>query len=229
VGLRWPAEPVIRFLGRTFPREQRASGLRVLDLGCGSGRNAIAMASEGFEAYAVDTDQPCVDIATEWARKEGLPLQVSKGNATDTGFPSAMFDIVIAWGLFCMLDTVVVQAMNEVSRVLKPGGVFFANWRSTGDYLFGKGAPRGKNTFLLDERCQPHGLAGVTYTFYSYADLIDLYTESGFLVSDVERRDIWTQNEQVLYSWRDVWAKKTKCRDESEGNCASVRQTEELR
>ncbi|MGQ9735129.1 MAG: 50S ribosomal protein L11 methyltransferase [Thermaceae bacterium] len=91
-------------------------GMRVLDLGTGSGILAIAAAKLGGKALGVDIDPTVIPLAQENARKNGVEVGLKEGSLEDVEGP---FDLIVA-NLFAELH----QAFAPVypSR-LAPGGV----------------------------------------------------------------------------------------------------------
>ena len=99
--------------------EELAGHQYVLDLGCGDGQIARALAENGAEVLGVDPTQLHIDIATQ---RGGGP-QYALGGATDIPAPDNSFDAVVACLVFEHIDQL-EEAMAEVARVLKPGGQF---------------------------------------------------------------------------------------------------------
>lgn len=97
-------------------------GARVLDLGCGGGHAAFAVAPVVREVVAYDLSAQMLDVVAEAAQERGLSnLQVRQGSAAELDFADASFDLVCTrysahhWrGL--------PRALDEAMRVLKPGG-----------------------------------------------------------------------------------------------------------
>ena len=92
---------------------------RVLDLGCGDGQIARALASTGASVVGVDPTTNQIDVATERA---GGPVFAQAGAAV-LPFSDGAFDGVIACLVFEHIDDV-DAAIGEVARVLRPGGRF---------------------------------------------------------------------------------------------------------
>jgi SAM-dependent methyltransferase len=102
-----------------------APGKRVLDVGCGPGRHAHAMAARGIEVVGVDISQQFVDIATERTR-DGMPVSFRRVDARHLRFDGE-FDAAIslcqgAFGLVAPGDDVDVLA--GIARALRPDGRF---------------------------------------------------------------------------------------------------------
>jgi SAM-dependent methyltransferase len=91
----------------------------VLDVGCGDGQIARALAKNGAEVLGIDPTKLHIDIANERA---GGPTYLL-GSATSLPVPDASQDAVVACLVFEHIDAV-DAAIAEVARVLKPGGQF---------------------------------------------------------------------------------------------------------
>jgi ubiquinone/menaquinone biosynthesis C-methylase UbiE len=94
------------------------SGMRVLEIGCGSGLFTEIFARSGSEIIALDISDELLD----YARQRGLPANVtlvcSPFEALDSAEP---FDAVIGSSVLHHLD--IQPALAEIFRLLKPGGV----------------------------------------------------------------------------------------------------------
>jgi ubiquinone/menaquinone biosynthesis C-methylase UbiE len=99
--------------------EELAGRTHVLDLGCGDGQIARALASQGSEVLGVDPTQLHIDIA----RKRGGGPRYLLGGATEIPANDNTFDAVVACLVFEHIDQM-DEAMTEVARVLKPQGQF---------------------------------------------------------------------------------------------------------
>jgi tellurite methyltransferase len=79
-----------------FPVEQR-QGKRVIDLGCGEGRDVIHFARNGFTAVGVDLSQPGLTKARQWAAEEGLSVDTVQASLQEFRL-SEPYDIVYSSG-----------------------------------------------------------------------------------------------------------------------------------
>ena len=113
-----------------FDRFPVQSGDLVLDMGCGAGRHAFALARQGVDVIALDMDAKELAGVSEMleamrVEREIPPGSVTaavRGNAYTLPFPDATFDRIVAAEVLEHLpeDT---TAMAELARVLKPGGM----------------------------------------------------------------------------------------------------------
>lgn len=106
-------------------------GMRVLDAGCGGGRNLVYLLREGFDVSAVDEDPQAVTYVREMAAvvAPSLPqVQIRVDAVERMGFPDASFDVVISNAVlhFARDDGHFEAMVREMWRVLKPGGLLFA-------------------------------------------------------------------------------------------------------
>jgi SAM-dependent methyltransferase len=103
-------------------------GERVLDMGCGGGRHAFALYRKGAHVVALDLDAAELkDVAGMFGAlaaevPDGATAQAVRGSAYALPFPDGTFDKVIAAEILEHLPED-AQAMSELARVLKPGGL----------------------------------------------------------------------------------------------------------
>ena len=70
----------------------------LLDIGCGGGREGIALASKGYEVFGIDLVFPMVVNARKVAKKMKHRLEYSAMNALSLGFQNNTFSCLIAVG-----------------------------------------------------------------------------------------------------------------------------------
>ncbi len=137
-------------------------GMRILDAGCGSGRNLIYLLREGYEIFAVDQNSAAVEQTRALAA--ALAPHLPPGNIRlepleSTSFPDAFFDVVHCSAvLHFSRDEAHFNAMlNDLWRVLKPGGILFCRLASTigmpHQHIEGRRylAPSGVELYCVDE------------------------------------------------------------------------------
>lgn len=102
-------------------------GMRVLEIGAGTGRYSLTIAEKGFQVDAIELIQHNIDILKSKIT-ENYNIDVRRGNAIDLScYEDETFDITLVLGplyhLFNEEDK--KQAINEAIRVTKNGGVVF--------------------------------------------------------------------------------------------------------
>ncbi|NLI75464.1 MAG: methyltransferase domain-containing protein [Candidatus Riflebacteria bacterium] len=114
--------PSSKLVQQMIPHLQRHA--RVLDLGCGEGRNTIYLSRVGFHGVGLDLSRKAVKMLANNLFEEEVRGQGMVGDARCLPFRTATFDGVLAHHLLDHLDGQgFAAAMAEVGRVLKPRGV----------------------------------------------------------------------------------------------------------
>lgn len=98
-------------------------GARVLDLGCGAGREAIFMAGCGLAVTGVDFSATAIEIARARARDAGVSVDWRVANVLDLPLPAHTIEFVNDRGCFHVIARRDRRRFAaEVARVLRPGG-----------------------------------------------------------------------------------------------------------
>jgi tellurite methyltransferase len=139
-------------------------GMRILDAGCGSGRNLVYLLREGYEVCGVDADAQAVETVRSLARRLAPDLPASNFRVESVehmSFDDACADVVISnTVLHLARDDAQFESMLLGSwRVLKPGGLFFCRLASTigmesqFERIQGRRfrSPDGAERYLVDE------------------------------------------------------------------------------
>jgi len=99
-------------------------GIAALEVGCGGGLMTEEVACMGFDTTGVDPSERSVLVAARHARDGGLNIRYLTGSGESLPFEDQSFGVV-----FCcdVLEHVrdLPKVISEISRVLKPGGVFY--------------------------------------------------------------------------------------------------------
>lgn len=99
-------------------------GAKVLDIGAAQGRALVVLVEEGYDAYGVEPWDQARETAAVMAEEFGVSFDLRAGAAEEIPFPDAHFDVVLATAVMEHV-TDLEQSLAEISRVLKPGGVFW--------------------------------------------------------------------------------------------------------
>lgn len=114
---------------RYAQERRRDGGTRLLDLGCGAGRNAVPLAREGWDVLGTDLSWPMLRAAAERARAEGLERRLQLALAPMGVVPAGdrCFDLVVAHGIWNLAGSAreFRRAVAEAARVAKSGAGLF--------------------------------------------------------------------------------------------------------
>jgi SAM-dependent methyltransferase len=139
--------------------------MRVLDAGCGGGRNIIYLLREGYDVCGVDRSREAVAHvrALAAALAPHLPAENFRVESVESmSFGDADFDVVISSAVlhFARDEEHWLSMLKEMWRVLKRGGIFFARLASSigiedeVELIEGRRfhLPDGSERFLVDEQ-----------------------------------------------------------------------------
>jgi ubiquinone/menaquinone biosynthesis C-methylase UbiE len=97
----------------------------LLDIGCGSGSDAIFLASSGFHVKALDISSVALDLVRERAAKAKVKVETIHGSATKMPVEESSIDFALDRGLLHNLSDDEGRAYAlELARILKPGAGF---------------------------------------------------------------------------------------------------------
>jgi len=151
---------------------------KILDLGCGSGRNFVE--KKGLDFYGVDFSKKMVALA----RERGIAREVKKGDVSSVPYDDGFFDYVIFNAVLHSVDSKKKRkkGLGEVYRVLKSGGeAVISVWGEKGCKRLGKGVKEGFASWSVD------GGKLERYTYIYEAEELRRDLENvGFEVLDLE-------------------------------------------
>jgi ubiquinone/menaquinone biosynthesis C-methylase UbiE len=167
-----------------------------MDLGCGTGRHTVYLAQRGFHVLAGDIAPTGVTIAREKARAMGLHgVRFVQLDMTRIPLPRGSID-----GILCIWTTGhgrlknVRRNVDEMYRVVRPGGLVLADYVSVEDEDCGRGREIERNTFLGGVKGEEH----IPHHYSSRAELEELFAR----FTDVQIRPIT----YTLQDWKDIAA-----------------------
>jgi tellurite methyltransferase len=117
-------------------RKRITAGMRILDAGCGFGRNLVYLLREGFEVFGADSDPRALEATRHLAASIAptLPVENFRLEAVEAmSFPDAFADVVISSAVlhFARSDDHFQAMLQGAWRVLKPGGLLFCRLASS--------------------------------------------------------------------------------------------------
>jgi SAM-dependent methyltransferase len=131
---KYPAEWLVRTLkGTSYPRLKldRAgyAGAKVLDLGCGDGRNLGLLQDLGFSVHATEISDRIVASLERIKPDMGWDVTFKRGLNTDLPYEDSFFDYVVScWSFYYVPEGAGPRdILREIARVLRKGGSFIAS------------------------------------------------------------------------------------------------------
>jgi SAM-dependent methyltransferase len=125
---------------------------RILEVGCGQGREAIALARMGLEVDALDLSPLAVALARENAQNAGVNVSIIEHDAAEPmPYDGHRFAGVFAHLSLHYFDEATTRKIfGELARVTVPGGGILFTVRSVHDRFYGRGDQVDDNLFCFE-------------------------------------------------------------------------------
>ena len=117
------------------------SGMKILAVGEGEGRNALWLSEKGYKVWMVDYSKVGLMKANERARSRNLDLKLICADLAIWPWPSRYFEVVFA--IFLHLPPAIRSRIHDsMLQSLKPGGIIIMQNFHTDQLQYGSGGPK---------------------------------------------------------------------------------------
>lgn len=171
-------------------------GMRVLDAGCGGGRNLVYLLNEGYDVFGTDVSAAAIDDVRRLAAaiRSDVPAENFRVEPLEaTSFPDGFADVVLCSAVlhFARDDEQFNAMLNGAWRALRAGGLFFCRLASSigmesrVEHVNGRRyrLPDGSERYLVDQ-----------------ALLLDLTRTLGGLLLDPLKTTV-VQDQRCMTTW----------------------------
>ena len=158
-------------------------GKKVIDLGCGAGRDAAVFVENGFDYTGINASEGMLKVASERVPKGNF----QKMDFGKTIFQDGEFDGFWAAGSFLHIPKKdVVGVFQEAKRIIKNGGVGFISVKEK----------NGMDEGMIDEN--KYGGISRYFSFYTQDEFKNLLEQNGF---SVVKMSTHTENDERKTNW----------------------------
>ncbi|MCA9039589.1 MAG: class I SAM-dependent methyltransferase [Planctomycetaceae bacterium] len=129
----WDSRQVSKELKRVI-EEHQIKPARALELGCGTGTNAIHLAQQGFEVTAVDFSERALETAAMKAHEANVEIKFILGDLTDLHLAVTPFDFLFDRGVYhCVRNENLPGFLNTLKKNTHPGSLWLSLSGSTNE------------------------------------------------------------------------------------------------
>lgn len=157
---------------------------KVLDVGCGSGRDSLYFYDFGLDVTAIDTSENIIKVAKEKAPE----ISYKKMDLRKMSFPEESFDGVWMMATLSSIEKKdAVNALKEIARVLKKDGILYM-------------ATKEGNEEMIEKKPEYNNFPRF-YAYYNQLELEQLLKSAGFTILTSVVEDDSGQN------WVEIFAR----------------------
>lgn len=135
----------------TFLLYCNGQGLKknILDCGAGGVLPPLAIFKEhGYETTGIDISDSAIEYAKKFESENDIKLHITKGDMKELTFKDNSFSYCYSYNtIFHMSKEDIKKSLEEMKRVLAPGGLMFVNFVSTADERCGEGEEAGSGEY----------------------------------------------------------------------------------
>lgn len=194
-GGRYPTEWVVRTLaGGNYPHlkldKSQYRGARILDMGCGDGRNLQLLLDLGFDVHACEVSPGIVSTLKQFAQNVGWPVHFEVGANALLPYPDRHFDYMLCCASCYYLDgsTTWPEVREELARTVRPGGLLVANFPDGDNFILDGAVCQSDGSLLIT--ADPYGLRnGVRFVVARNAADLDRLLSPHFRTLGVAHQD----------------------------------------
>lgn len=199
-----PQADTLRFLKFLKKEEKfRVENKNILDLGCGTGRNANYLADIGNNVIGIEISKTALNLAKERARELNLDVDYRLGDiGEEYEIKDDSIDLVLDVTSSNSLDEEGREIyLRETNRILKPGGYFFVralakDGNKNVKNLLKASPGREYDTYIIKE-------IGLTERVFSREDFIKMYGKF-FKILKLDKKTSYSTFNNRIYK-RDYW------------------------
>lgn len=137
-------------------KERFTKSMKILDAGCGEGRNAVYFINQGYQIFGIDPNETAIQYCRFRAKSLNPDFDIHRfrvGKLEEIPFHAGAFDAVICSAVLHFADNVdnFWKMVLEISRVLKPGGIFWFRMTTGFGGVLAESIPLEGGKFLLPD------------------------------------------------------------------------------
>lgn len=168
---------------------------RILDVGCGMGREAFNLYDMGFNLTGIDMSEKAIRAAREFANESNRNIMFLVTNGRELPFEDNSFDVVIIWSQTLGIiysENRQVAFLKECHRVLKDNGIISFSGHDR-EYL-----ELTYPQYLSDKKFFPYADPDIYWEMFTMDEMKGLAEKSGFNVLDCQKGNIYREEDGTI-------------------------------
>jgi len=158
----------------------------------------------GYKTYGIELSDSQIEEAKIFSEEQNLELNISKGDIRKLAFEDESISFIYSYNtIFHMKKEDITIAVNEIKRVLKPGGICFINFLSINDSDYGQGEKIGEGEFVQTERGEK-----VIHTYYDIEEAEKHFKDMDILFKENRSLETLYEGEKIKQGYIDYIAQK---------------------
>ena len=134
-----------------FVKEYIKSGKKIMDIGCGNGRDSLLFAKMGLKVVGVDASKIAIDRLNS-VQHENMPMFVCDDFVTCKALYQAQYDYFYSrWTMHAISERQEDELLCNISSSIKKDGLLFIEARSIHDDLYGVGEKISENEYIYND------------------------------------------------------------------------------
>jgi ubiquinone/menaquinone biosynthesis C-methylase UbiE len=183
------------------------SSLEKSVLDCGAGGNCPPLAlfsAYGYKTYGIEISDSQIEMAKDFSKEHNVELNISKGDIKNLPFEDESISYIYSYNtIFHMKKEDIEKAVNEIKRVLKPGGICFVNFLSIKDGEYGNGEKVGEGEFL-----QTEGDGKVIHAYYNLEEAETHFNDMRIIFKEYRLLERIYEGEKIRQGYIDYIVQK---------------------
>lgn len=177
----------------------------VLDCGAGGEYPPLALFLDyGYKTQGIEISDSQIEKAKIFSEKYGVDLNISKGDMRELLFEDESISYIYSYNsIFHMTKKDIAKSINEIKRVLKPGGLCCVNFLSLQDSGYGQGEEIEKNEFFQMERDEK-----VIHTYYDIEEAESHFEDMKILFKENRILERIYEGEKIRQGYVDYIVQK---------------------
>ncbi|RAI94914.1 class I SAM-dependent methyltransferase [Algoriphagus yeomjeoni] len=176
--------------------------MRILDAGCGEGRNAVYFINEGYQLFGIDQNETAIQYCRFMAKSLDKNYDAHRfqlAGLEEIPFHNQAFDAVICSAVlhFAHDESDFWQMMNEMLRVLKSGGILWFRMTTAFGGVLGKSQDLGGGKYLLPDGSERFLLTEAHLEKFEQLGLTFLETPKTVLVLEQREMGVFVMQKEM--------------------------------